>query len=166
MRGFGLLLRRRAASAVNTLAAFTRWEWGRNLVFGLAGLGLLFGMHYGFYRLLLYLSTVELIGRLLLWKLSAMMFLMTLSMVVISSLLTSLTTLFYSYDLKFLMKAPVSLRVVFLDKSLESAFFASWMIGLVLVPFVAALMRVNHLGAPFFLAFAVALPPFLLLAAA
>ena len=160
-----LLLRRRARCAVNALSALTRYERARNAVFAAAGLGLLYGLHAGFYRLLVYLSGVELIGKLLLWKLTAMMLLMTLSMVTVSSLLTSLTTLFYSYDLKFLMKSPVSLRTVFLDKSLESAFFASWMIGLVLVPYVLAVMRVLKLGAPFFAAFAFTLPPFLLLAA-
>jgi ABC-2 type transport system permease protein len=63
------------------------------------------------------------------------------------------------------MKSPLSLRVIFLDKSLESAFFASWMIGLVLVPYVLAMMRALHLGPVFFAAFAISLPPFLLLAA-
>jgi ABC-2 type transport system permease protein len=161
----GLLLGRRARSAVNTVSRLKPYEWARNSAFGLAGFGLLFGLYYGFYRLLDYLSTVELIGALLIWKLTAMLLLMTLSMVVVSSLLTSLTTLFYSYDLKFLMKSPLSLRTVFLDKSLESAFFASWMIGLILVPYVLALMRVLKLGAGFFAGFAFALPPFLLLAA-
>lgn len=161
----GLLLRRRGRSLVNTLGAYSAYEWVRNGAFGLAGFALLFGLHNGFYRLLKYLAGIELIGTLLLWKLSAMMFLMTLSMVGVSGLLTSLTTLFYSYDLKFLMKAPVSQRTVFLDKSLESAFFASWMIGLVLVPYVLALMRVLHLGPSVLLAFAASLPAFLLFAA-
>src|SRR3989338_1915020 len=161
----GTLLRRRARTFTNTIGHWTAYEWARNAAFGSAGFGLLFGLHHGFYRLLKYLSTIELIGLLLTWKLTAMLLLMTLSMVVVSSLLTALTTLFYSYDLKFLMKAPVSLRAVFLDKALESAFFASWMIGLILVPYVAAIMRVQHLGAGYFAAFAAAAPPFLLLAA-
>ncbi len=159
------LLRRRALTFTNTIGAWTGYEWARNAAFGSAGLGLLYGLHFGFWRLLKYLATVELIGVLLTWKLTAMLLLMTLSMVVVSSLLTALTTLFYSYDLKFLLKAPVSLRTVFLDKSLESAFFASWMIGLILVPYVAAIMRVQHLGLAFFAGFLVAVPPFLLLAA-
>ena len=159
------LLRRRARTFTNTIGHWTGYEWVRNSAFGSAGLGLLFGLHYGFYRMLTYLASVELIGLLLTWKLTAMLLLMTLSMVVVSSLLTALTTLFYSYDLKFLMKAPVSLRAVFLDKSLESAFFASWMIGLILVPYIAAIMRVQHLGPGYFAAFLLALPPFLLLAA-
>jgi ABC-2 type transport system permease protein len=161
----GVLLRRRALSLANSVAHWTRYERARNAAFALAGVGLLGALHAGFFRLLAYLATVELIGRLLIWKLAAMLFLMTFSMVTVSSLLTALTTLYYSYDLKFLMKAPVSLRTVFLDKSLEAAFFASWMIGLVLVPFVAALARVEALGWPFLLAFAAALPPFLLLGA-
>lgn len=160
-----LLIRRRARSAFNSAASLTRYEWARSGVFGFAGLSLLFGLYYGFYRVLSFLVTVELIGSLLLWKLTAMLLLMTLAMVVVSSLLTSMTTLFYSYDLKFLMKAPLSLRTIFLDKSLESAFFASWMIGLVLVPYVLAAMRVLHLGPLFLAAFAFALPPFLLLSA-
>ncbi len=163
---FGTLLRRRARTFSNTVGHWSGYEWVRNAAFGAAGCGLLFGLHDGFYRLLRYLAAVELIGLLLIWKLTAMLLLMTLSMVVVSSLLTALTTLFYSDDLKFLLKAPVSLRAVFLDKSLESAFFASWMIGLILVPYVAALMRVRGLGMGYFLAFSAALPPFLLLAAA
>ncbi|PIR19387.1 MAG: hypothetical protein COV48_02280 [Elusimicrobia bacterium CG11_big_fil_rev_8_21_14_0_20_64_6] len=159
------LLRRRTRTFSNSISHWTRYEWIRNAAFSSAGFGLLFGLHYGFYRLLKYLATIELIGLLLTWKLTAMLLLMTLSMVVVSSLLTALTTLFYSYDLKFLLKAPVSLRTVFLDKSLESAFFASWMIGLILVPYIAAIMRVQHLGLTFFAGFIVAVPPFLLLAA-
>lgn len=160
-----LLAARRARCARNSAAALTPYERGRNFAFGLAGFALLYGLYAGFRRVLLYLVGVELIGRLLLWKLTAMMFLMTLSMVMVSSLLTSLTTLFYSYDLKFLMNAPLSLRTIFLDKSLESAFFASWMIALVLAPYVLALSRALNLGPSFLLGFVALLPPFLLLAA-
>lgn len=160
-----LLLRRRARTFANTIAHWTGYELARNAAFGSAGVGLLYGLHHGFYRLLKYLTGVELIGLLLLWKLTAMLLMMTFAMVVISSLLTALTTLYYSYDLKFLMKAPIGLRTVFLDKSLESAFFASWMIGLILVPYILAVMRVVPLGPAYFAAFAAAVPAFLLLAA-
>ena len=160
----GLLLRRRARSFYNAAARLTGYEWARHLAFAAGGCGLLFGLHHGFHRLLSYLVGVELIGRLLLWKLTAMLLLMTLSMVMVSSLLTSLTTLYYAYDLKFLMKAPLSLRTIFLDKSLESAFFSSWMIALVLAPYALAVMRALHLGVAFLAAFMALLPPFLLLA--
>lgn len=161
-----LLLWRRARSLRNTLAFLTPYEWTRDVFFGLAGLGLLYGLYCGFYRLLAYLATVPLIGGLLLWKLTAMLMLTTMGMVVISSLLTSLSTLYYSYDLKFLMKAPLDLRTIFIDKSLEGIFFSSWMIALVLIPYVSALVLINGLSWKFFAAFVVLMAPFLMLAAA
>jgi len=144
----------------------TPYEWVRDSFFGLAGLGLLYGLYCGFYRLLAYLATVPLIGGLLLWKLTAMLMLTTMGMVVISSLLTSLSTLYYSYDLKFLMKAPLDLRTIFVDKSLESIFFLVVDDRLVLVPYVSALVLINGLGWKFFVAFVVLMAPFLMLAAA
>jgi ABC-2 type transport system permease protein len=161
-----VLLGRKARSLSNSIRFQSRYEGWRNAAFSLAGLGLLYGLHDGFFRLLTYLKGVPAIGPLLIWKLTAMMMLTTFSMVVVSSLLTSLTTLYYSFDLKFLFKTPLSLRAIFIDKSLESVFFSSWMIGLVMIPFVGALMRVNHYGAGFFAAFVTLLPAYLALAAA
>ena len=160
-----MLLERRARSFWNTLRKATPYAAARNGAFGLAGLGLLVGLYCGFYRLLAYLAGVPLIGSLLMWKLTAMLMLTTFTMVGISSLLTSLTTLYYSFDLKFLMNAPLRLRAIFIDKSLESIFFASWMIGLVLIPYVMALTAVNGWGAGFVGAFLILLLPFLALAA-
>ncbi|MBI5629978.1 MAG: hypothetical protein HY921_03730 [Elusimicrobia bacterium] len=135
------------------------------MAFSLAAFGLVYGLYRGFLRLLAYLSAVPLIGPLIIWKLTAMALLMTFAMVAISSLLTSLTTLYYSRDLNFLMNAPVPLRAVFLDKSLESIFFSSWMIGVVLIPYVLALAKVSGYGAGFFAGFLVLCAPFLMLAA-
>jgi ABC-2 type transport system permease protein len=101
----------------------------------------------------------------LIWKLTAMFLLTTLSMVSVSSLLTALTTLFYAFDLKFLMNAPLSRRAIFAEKSLEAAFFASWMIGLVLVPYMLAMAKVFGWGWKYLLAFFALLPPYLLLGA-
>ncbi|MCX5794789.1 MAG: hypothetical protein NTY77_04780 [Elusimicrobia bacterium] len=161
-----LLFWRKARTLVNTLTHLTPYERVRNGVFSVAGLGLLAGLYGLFYKLVAYLSTVQLIGQLLLWKLTAMVMLATFMMVAISGLLTSLSTLYYSFDLKFLMNAPVPLRAIFMDKALESLFFCSWMIGLVQVPYVLALMRVNHYGPGFLLDFLVLMLPFLALAAA
>ncbi|MDD5628341.1 MAG: hypothetical protein PHU21_04715 [Elusimicrobia bacterium] len=162
----GLLFWRKVRTFVNALTHLTPYERVRNAAFTLAGLGLLVGLYALFHKLVAYLGTVPLIGQLLLWKLTAMVMLATFMMVAISGLLTSLSTLYYSFDLKFLMNAPVPLRALFMDKALESLFFCSWMIGLVQVPYVLALMRVNHYGVGFFLAFILLMLPFLALAAA
>ncbi|MFA6318901.1 MAG: hypothetical protein WC943_15945, partial [Elusimicrobiota bacterium] len=160
-----LLARRKLTGLLNTFRSFSTYEWVRNLAFAAAGLGLLCGLYCGFYRLLAYLDTVELIGRLLIWKLTAMLMLTTFSMVSVSGLLVSLTTLYFSFDLRFLMSAPLSVADIFIEKSLESIFFSSWMIGLVLLPFVIALAQVLGFGWGFYAAFLALLPPFLALAA-
>ncbi|MBI5243327.1 MAG: hypothetical protein HY922_06505 [Elusimicrobia bacterium] len=161
-----LLLRRKLLSFKNRLRTLTPYEWARNTAFVLAGLWMLAGLHYGFCRLLTYLAGVELIGALLIWKLTAMALLTTFGMVVLSSLIISLSTLYYARDLPFLLRSPIGLRTVFIDKSLETAFFSSWMIALAIFPFILALGRALHLGWGFFAAFLALTAPFLLAAAA
>lgn len=160
-----VLLRGKVLALRNRVLSLTRWEWARNTAFLLLGLWMLAGLHYGFWRLLVFLDKVELIGDLLLWKLTAMTLLTTFGMVTLSSLIISLSTLFYSSDLPFLLKEPLPLRLVFLDKSLEAAFFSSWMIALALFPYVLALGRVKGLGLDFYAVFLGLLVPFLILAA-
>ncbi|HVE14717.1 MAG TPA: hypothetical protein VNI01_15075 [Elusimicrobiota bacterium] len=159
------LVARRLRCLKNRVAGLKRWEWVRNAAFLSLGFWMLFGLYRAFFRLLTFLNAIELIGPLLVWKLTAMAMLTTFGMVIMSSLIISLTTLFYASDLRFLMRAPVRMRDVFADKSLEAAFFSSWMIGLALFPFVIALARVRGLGWSFHAGFLFLLAPCLLLAA-
>lgn len=165
LRTFSLLCARKARTLRNSVRSQTFWQWGRNSAFFLVGFWMLAGLYYGFWRLLSYLSAVQLIGGMLIWKLTAMTLLTTFAMVVLSSLIISLTTLFYSCDLRFLLRAPVSLRAVFADKSVETVFFSSWMIGLAVFPFILALGKVYGYGWDFYAVFAALLLPFLALAA-
>lgn len=161
---FALLLRRKVRSLANALREGTPWDWARNTAFILAGLGMLCGLYAGFLRLLRALGAVEIIGPLLVWKLTAMALMTTFSMAALSSLIISLTTFFHSDDLPFLLKSPVPATAVFADKSIEAAFFSSWMIGLVLFPYVLALGTVQRVGWPFYAAFFALTAPFLVLA--
>jgi ABC-2 type transport system permease protein len=159
------LFRRRLLSSKNRLRSLSLWEGTRDAAFVLVGLWMLAGLHYGFYRLLFYLKDIELIGALLIWKLTAMALLTTFGMVVLSSLIISLTSLFYASDLPWLLRCPAGIRTVFLDKSLETVFFSSWMIALALLPFILALGRVLGAGWGFYAVFCALTPPFLALAA-
>lgn len=165
LRTFKLLGERRLRSGFNRVTSQTRYEWGRNLAFIAVGLWMMEGLRYGFWRVFAYLNDVQLIGALLIWKLTAMVLLGTLSMVVISSLVISLTTLYYASDLRFLMRAPSPLVVVFADKAVETVFFSSWMIVLVVMPIMTALAQVGGHGAPFLAGFGFLLLPSLVLAA-
>ena len=161
-----VLLARKRISLINSVRSLTGWELGRNSAFFIVGFWMLFGLHIGFFRVLDYIHKVELIGPLLVWKLTGMTLLTTFSMVILSSLIIALTTLFYSFDLPFLMNAPIHSRIVFVEKSIETTFFSSWMIVLVLAPYVLALGRVRDLSPGFYLGFSAMMPPFVVLAAA
>ncbi|TBR24153.1 hypothetical protein EPO15_04565, partial [bacterium] len=165
LRTFSLLLERRLRSGVNRVTSQTRYEWVRNLAFVAMGLWMMEGLRYGFHRLFTFLHGIQLIGPILVWKLTAMVLLGTLSMVVISSLVISLTSLYYASDLRFLMRAPSPLVVVFADKAVETVFFSSWMIVLVVLPIMTALTQVADLGWGFLGGFGFLLLPSLVLAA-
>lgn len=162
---FRLLQRVRALELRNGLLSMTGWDWVKRGLFTAVGVGLLIGLYVGFARALRYIETVQLIGPLLTWKLTAMALLTTFWMVVISNLIAAVSTLYFARDLPFLLAMPVSPRAVFVEKAVEASVYASWMVGLALVPYILALAKVKALGAGFVAAcFGLSLP-FLALAA-
>lgn len=161
-----LLLKRKALTVRNTLSSLRGWQLKKNLIFLCAGLVMLSALYSGFWRVLSYLEGVQLIGPMLSWKLASMVLLMTFSMVIVSSIIISMTTLYYSGDLKFLFSCPLDLRSLFMDKALETVFYSSWTLVLVILPFIIALGRVKGLGLGFYPAYALLMAPFVLLAGA
>ena len=161
-----ILIKRKFTSIVNTLLSLRGWKLGKNLMFAGVGLLMLAALYAGFWRLLTYLEGVQLIGPMLSWKLTSMVLLMTFSMIIVSSIIISMTTLYYSFDLKFLFSTPLDLRAIFMDKALETAFYSSWTLVLAILPYIVALGRLKSLGGGFYLAYAFLMVPFVLLAAA
>ncbi|MDD4004568.1 MAG: hypothetical protein PHW69_05115 [Elusimicrobiaceae bacterium] len=161
-----VLIKRRLLCFVNSIVSMKLWEFFVRVGFTLAGVVILGGLYFWFYRVLKYLDGISIIGQVLPWKLSAMMFLITFSMVAISSLVSAMTTLYYSADLKFLFASPVPIRTLFFEKTVEAALYSSWTLAIVLVPFVAALGRVKFAPPLFYAYFFIMLVPFILLGAA
>ncbi|MBK8574785.1 MAG: hypothetical protein IPN90_03575 [Elusimicrobia bacterium] len=131
-----------------------------------AFLGLLFlaGLHWGFLRFLTVIRDVELVGDLLLMKILAMAFMTSFLMIIFSSTITSFSTLFFSRDLSMLVHTPLPSRTLFAFKSLETMVFSSWMMGLALLPFLAAYGQVTHQGAVFYVLLSVLIIPFVWIA--
>jgi ABC-2 type transport system permease protein len=150
----------------NWVVHMTYTDAVQTLGFGLLGAAFLGTLYYGFIRLLWEVKNVELIGGLLIVKLMSMAFLTTFVMIVFSSTLASFTTLFFARDLAFLMHSPAPFRSVFFFKSLETSFFASWMVVLAMLPFLGAYGMVHGLGAGFYATLAALSVPFVLTACA
>jgi ABC-2 type transport system permease protein len=159
-----VLLKRKAVSFVNRIKALRGWELVKTLMFLAVGLGMLSILYFSFLRLLYYLDGVQLIGPMLSWKLTSMVLLITFSMVIVSSIIISMTTLYYSFDLKFLFACPLDHRTLFMDKALETVFYSSWTLFLAIVPYILALIQVKQLSPAFFVSYCLLMVPFVLVA--
>lgn len=159
-----ILYKRKFKTFINKIRNLSSWEIIKNFLFILAGSAILTGLYFGFLRILRYLEKVEIIGPLLSWKLTSMVLLITFSMIVISSIIISMTTLFYSSDLKFLFSCPVPIRVLFLDKAIETTFYSSWTLVLAIFPYVIAFGHVKSLGMGFYVSYVLLMIPFIMIA--
>ncbi len=113
------------------IAAFRRegGRHGRQRLGVLAFLGLLFWLaSYAItVRILHHFATVDPdLGRILSAKLFALLFLLWLSFLAFSSLITALSQCFLARDLPLLVVAPIPLRRLFRAKLVEVGVFASW----------------------------------------
>ncbi len=159
-----LLFKRKILTFKNKILAIKGWKLVKNLMFLSVGLGMLGALYIGFYKLLSYLEGIQLIGGMFSWKLTAMLFLITFSMIIVSSIIISMTTLYYSFDLKFLFSCPLDMRVLFLDKALETVFYSSWTLMLAIFPFIIALGQVKGLDFGFYAAYIFLIIPFVMVA--
>ncbi len=161
-----LLLRIQFLKLKNWITRGSAGDRAKAAGFALLGLLFLSGIHWSFYRFLTAIRNVEMIGDLLLVKILAMAFMTGFMMIVFSSTIASFSTLFFARDLSMLVHTPLSYRTLFGFKSLETAVFASWIMVLVLVPFLAAYGQVLGQGAIFYGAAGVLIFPFAGLASA
>lgn len=145
MNFLNLLLKIKCQMWLNRMSRLKPLDWFKIFFFG--GLTILFfyGLYSGFYRFLMYLETIPIIGKLLSIKLLAMTFLSFFSMLIFSNMIASFTTLFFARDLPVLLTSPVSFRKVFFFKFIETSFYSSWSIVIALLPFILAYGKVKSL---------------------
>ncbi|MBI4669328.1 MAG: hypothetical protein HY747_09130 [Elusimicrobia bacterium] len=137
----------------------SRWEFFKVCSVLFFGFLLIGSIHWWFYRSLNYIAGVPAIGNLLMKKLFEIAFLSAFSLIALSAMVTSLSTHFGSRDLPLLFSTPIHPLRIFFQKAVEAMIHASWMITLVLIPFLMVLMKIKGLDAGFlFLAFALFIP--------
>lgn len=161
-----LLFKNKLRSAYNAIHAVRGWELVKTAVLAFASLLLLAAMYAGFYKALKYLENVQLIGPILSWKLTGMLLLMMFSMIIVSSIIISMSTLYYSFDLKFLFSCPMPRRAVFMDKAFDTVVYSSWTLVIVALPFIIALQQIKHLDFGFIVSYLLLMLPFVMVAAA
>ncbi len=134
----------------------------------LAFAGLLFwaGIFAVFYRVLAYFQGIEGFGDILAHKLLSMVLVTFFAILIFSSILTALSTLYLSRDLPLIHAAPVAIEKIFLGRWIESTFDSCWMVVLFGLPVFLAYGVVYGAGLDYYTALACSLLPFCLLASA
>ncbi|MCX7905375.1 MAG: hypothetical protein N2446_01575 [Elusimicrobiales bacterium] len=164
MNYYFIILNYRLKSFINRIKNLNRWKKIKNFIFSISIIILLSFLYLGFLRILNYLKGIDIIGMLLIWKLSSIVFLINFFMIAISSLIISMTTLFYSSDLKFLFSFPLPHHSILLDKILLSVFYSSWSLIAVMLPYVVAMIKSCDFNSSFIVAFLFLIIPYSFLA--
>ena len=116
-----------------------------------------------FFKLFQYLETVEIIGPILEERIISLAFLIFLTMIFLSSLITGLSTFFRSEEIEYLMTTPLSIERIFLSKLFENSFYCSWATVIAAVPLMWALGFSHQYPFLFYPLSLAALVPFILI---
>ncbi|MDB4657857.1 hypothetical protein OAE56_03795 [Verrucomicrobiales bacterium] len=118
-----------------------------------------------FERGLLYVSKLPAAGGLLSDRLIYIIFFCFLMMLLFSVSVTGYISLFRSRDTRWLLTLPLSHRVIFLWKCIESALFASWGMIFILAPLLLAFAINRGAPADFYFKTILCIIPFLMISA-
>ncbi len=121
----------------------------RTVVLGATGLLFWLLMFGVLFRLLRYFRAAEGIGEVLAVKLLALVLLSFMAMLLLSNVIAALSTFFLASDLELLMASPADPLRVYGARLLETLTYSSWMVGLMMVPILAAYGVAYHGGVLF-----------------
>ncbi len=155
------LLRISLLSLRNRIAAFKFSDNLKAAFFVFIGINLVAAIYGASYWLFKYINNIAFAGPLIINKLLALVFLMAFVMTVLSSIIVSFSSIYFSKDIKWLLSTPIKTVSVFSFKASNACFYAAWMVALAIVPFVAALGTVKGAGPAYYLLSLVFIAPFL-----
>jgi ABC-2 type transport system permease protein len=124
-----------------------------------------------FYKIFAYLAGLADIGRPLMFRLLSTAFLTFFLMLFLSNLITSLSTLYYSPEVEYLLGTPLPVTELFGYRFYQNFFYSTWATMILGLPMLAALAAALKAGAFSFLLYLISLflfasiPAFLAVAA-
>jgi len=127
------------------------------VLFGGIGAALWAGVFAASFKVLAYFESIEQLGDILANKLLSMIFVVILSLLIFSSIITLLSKLYLSRDLNLVHSLPVPRRYVFLARWIEGTFDSSWMVIVFVLPVFIAYGIIYDTGPLFYAAFALCL---------
>ncbi|MFC1511947.1 hypothetical protein ACFL5H_01980 [Candidatus Latescibacterota bacterium] len=139
----------------------------RNIVMLIMLGGMVYASYLFFHHLIFgYVSAIEDIGILLIDRLVAIGFMIFFFLLIISSLVISLGSLYRSRETEYLFSTPLSIPLLFTGKFIDILVFSSWTILVMALPILYAYARTRDFGTfDYAVAGVVILLPFVLIAA-
>ncbi len=98
------------------------------------------------YQIVVYISTLPVIGSLFTLRILALAFLSSFLMLIFSSLIVTFSTMYDNEDIQFLFSLPISHFNIFLFKYILTSFYSSWMIIVVIAPLILAFAIVKNIS--------------------
>ncbi|MEE8398825.1 MAG: hypothetical protein V3S89_07455, partial [Desulfobacterales bacterium] len=138
----------------------------RLFLFFAIGLTFWVGIYAVSHRVLIYFQQVVDFGDILAYKLLSMVLLTFFSLLIFSSILTALSKLYLSKDLKLVHAMPVPCETIFFSRWIESTVDSSWTVIVYAIPVFIAYGNVYSAGMFFYTHIAVALLPLCVIASA
>ncbi|MBI3794831.1 MAG: hypothetical protein HY280_08905 [Nitrospinae bacterium] len=129
-------------------------------------LGLLFvvGDYLFFKRILLYIFTLpNEVADILIPQFLMIILLTFFSMLVFSNIISSISAMYLSRDLDFLISSPVGMRQLFMSRHLQAGVNSSWMFFLFGIPIFVALGVCSSAGTGYYFLMAFIIVPFVLI---
>lgn len=143
MAGLYQLLKLKSKIILNSVKFASKTERVRICLLSITGLVFFLSSYIISYQVVIYISTLPVIGSLFTIRILALAFLSSFIMLIFSSLMVTFSTMYDSEDLQFLVSLPVNRKDIFVYKFLLTFFHSCWMIVIVLIPFVTAFVVVK-----------------------
>jgi ABC-2 type transport system permease protein len=150
-------------SSRNRARQFTRGDVMRAALFGTVALMVCWALFWGSFWLTMRLDEYDELGDFLLRLGLSWLFLTFLSFLAFSGVVTALSTLFLSEDLRLLLAAPVAVRRLFHARFARTVMQASWMVAVFLVPVLTGLGMARCAPCTFYLTALATVAPFLVI---
>jgi ABC-2 type transport system permease protein len=140
---------------------------GRYLLLGAMGAAFMAADYFFFRRILIYFDQLPIsVGEILIIQLLNTLCLTLFSMLLFSNVIASISTLYLSRDLDFLISSPVGVKTLFVSRLIATAVNSSWMALIFGLPIFIAYGQTYYAVGWYYVAILGLMIPFLLIPAA
>ncbi len=128
----------------NTFKFGTKTERIRTFFLLFTGIVFSIGSYMVSYQVVIYISTLPVIGSVFTLRILALAFLTSFIMLIFSSLTTAFSTMYDNEDIQFLFSLPINDFNIFSFKYILTSFYSSWMVVVIIIPLILSFAIIKN----------------------